>query len=37
MLSRATGFTPFFMVRGSEVVVPTDIDYGSPWVRAYTE
>jgi transposase InsO family protein len=37
MLSRATGFTPFFMVRGSEAVVPTDIDYGSPWVRAYTE
>jgi hypothetical protein len=25
------------MVHGSEVVLPTDIDYGSPWVRAYTE
>jgi transposase InsO family protein len=35
--SRATGFTPFFMVHGSEVVLPTDIDYGSPQVRAYTE
>jgi hypothetical protein len=35
--SRATGFTPFFMVRGSEAVLPTDIDYGSPQVRAYTE
>jgi hypothetical protein len=35
--SRATGFTPFFMVHGSEVVLPTDIDYGSPRVRAYTE
>jgi transposase InsO family protein len=34
---RATGFTPFFMVRGSEVVLPTDIDYGNPRVRAYTE
>jgi transposase InsO family protein len=36
-LSRATGFTPFFMVQGSEAVLPTDIDYGSPRVRAYTK
>jgi hypothetical protein len=35
--SWATGFTPFFMVHGSEVVLPTDIDYGSPRVRAYTK
>jgi hypothetical protein len=35
--SRAVGFTPFFMVHGSEAVLPTDIDYDSPWVRAYTE
>jgi hypothetical protein len=35
--SRATGFTPFFMVHGSEAVLSTDIDYGSPRVRAYTE
>jgi hypothetical protein len=35
--SRATGFTPFFMVHGSEAVLPTDIDYGNPWVRAYSE
>jgi hypothetical protein len=34
---RATGFTPFFKVHGSEVVLPTDIDYGSPRVRAYTK
>jgi transposase InsO family protein len=34
---RATGFTPFFMVHGSEEVLPTDIDYCSPRVRAYTE
>jgi transposase InsO family protein len=33
--SWATGFTPFFMVHGSEAVLPTDIDYGSPRVRAY--
>jgi transposase InsO family protein len=37
MPSRATGFMPFFMVHGSEVVLPTGIDYGSPRVRAYTE
>jgi hypothetical protein len=36
-LSRATRFTPFFMVHGSEAVLPTDIDYGSPQVRSYTE
>jgi ribonuclease HI len=35
--SRATGFTPFFMVHGSEAVLPTDIDYGNPRVWAYTE
>jgi transposase InsO family protein len=34
MPSRVTGFTPFFMVHGSEAVLPTDIDYGSPRVRA---
>jgi transposase InsO family protein len=34
---RATGFTLFFMVHGSKAVLPTDIDYGSPRVRAYTE
>jgi hypothetical protein len=25
------------MVHGSEAVLPTDIDYASPRVRAYTE
>jgi transposase InsO family protein len=34
---RATGFTPFFMVHGSEAVLPMDIDYCSPRVRTYTE
>jgi hypothetical protein len=34
---RTTGFTPFFMVHGSEAVLPTDIDYNSPRVQAYTE
>jgi hypothetical protein len=36
-LCRATGFTPFFMVHGSEAVLPTDIDYGSPRIQAYNE
>jgi hypothetical protein len=33
----ATGFTPFFMVHGYEAVLPTDVDYGSLRVRAYTQ
>jgi hypothetical protein len=35
--SWATGFTPFFMVHGSKAVLPTDINYDSPRVRASTE
>ena len=35
--SRATGYTPFFMVYGAKVVLPTDLDYGAPRVRAYNE
>ena len=33
--SRATGYTLFFMVYGSEAILPTDLDYGAPRVRAY--
>jgi hypothetical protein len=33
-LSRATGFTPFFLVYGVEAVLPTDLEYGSPRTRA---
>ena len=33
--SRAIGYTPFIMVYGSEVVLPTDLDYGAPRIRAY--
>ena len=33
--SRATGYTPFFMVYGFEAVLPTDLDYGAPKIRAY--
>ncbi|XP_039778487.1 uncharacterized protein K02A2.6-like [Panicum virgatum] len=35
--SQATGFTPFFMVYGSEAILPTDLEYGSPRVKAYNE
>jgi hypothetical protein len=36
-LSRATGYTPFFMVYGAEAVLPTDLDYGAPRVMIYKE
>jgi transposase InsO family protein len=35
--SRATGFTPFFLVHGAEAVLPTDLEYGSPRVRGYNK
>ena len=35
--SRATGFTPFFLVYGTEVILPTDLEYGSPRLKAYQE
>jgi hypothetical protein len=35
--SRATGFTPFFLVYGAEAILPTDLEYGSPRVRSYNE
>ena len=28
--SRATGYSPFFMVYGSEAILPTDITFGAP-------
>jgi hypothetical protein len=33
--SRATGFTPFFLVYGAEAILPTYLEYGSPRTRAY--
>jgi hypothetical protein len=33
--SRAIGFTPFFMVYGSKAILPTDLEYGEPRVKAY--
>jgi hypothetical protein len=35
--SRATGFTPFFMVYGSEAILPTDLEYGAPRIKAFDE
>jgi hypothetical protein len=35
--SRATGFTPFFLVYGVEAILPTDLEYGSPRRRAYDD
>jgi hypothetical protein len=34
-LSRAMSFTPFFMVYGFEAILPTDLEYRAPKVRAY--
>jgi hypothetical protein len=36
-LSRAIGFTPFFMVYGSKAILLTDLEYGAPSVRAYND
>jgi hypothetical protein len=33
--NRSMGFTPLFMVYGVEAILPTDLQYGSPSVRAY--
>ena len=35
--SRATGFSPFFLVYGAEAILPTDLEYGSPRTRAYAD
>jgi hypothetical protein len=35
--SRSTGFTPIFLVYGSEAMLPTNVEYGSPRLKAYNE
>jgi hypothetical protein len=35
--SRTTGFTPFFLVYGTEAVLPTNLEYGSPKVQCNDE
>jgi hypothetical protein len=36
-LSRATRFTPFFLVHGAEAILPMDLEYGLPRIRSYDE
>lgn len=35
--SRATRFTPFFLVYGAKAILPTDLEYGSPRLKAYSD
>jgi hypothetical protein len=35
--SRATGFSPFFLVYGAEAILPTDLEYGSSRTRPYDD
>jgi hypothetical protein len=35
--SRATGFTPFFLVYGAEAILPINLEYGSPRMKAYDD
>jgi hypothetical protein len=35
--SRTIGFTPFFLVYRAEAILPIDLEYGSPRLRAYSE
>src|SRR5947207_6375956 len=35
--SRATSESPFFLTYGSEVVLPTELEFGSPRVRNFNE
>ncbi|XP_034591865.1 uncharacterized protein [Setaria viridis] len=35
--SRATSYTPFFLVYSSEAVLPTDVAFGALWIQYYEE
>src|SRR5881394_383565 len=35
--NRATGESPFFLTYGSEAVLPTELEFGSPRVRNFNE
>jgi hypothetical protein len=35
--SRATGFSPFFLVYGAEAILPADLEYVSPRTKAYDD
>jgi hypothetical protein len=32
-VNSATGFSPFFLVHGSEVILPTDVAFGAPQIH----
>jgi hypothetical protein len=36
-VSSTTGFLPFFLVDGSEAILPTDVTFGAPQVQFYEE
>jgi hypothetical protein len=36
-VSSTTGFSPFFLVYGSEAILPTDITFGAPHTQFYEE
>jgi hypothetical protein len=36
-VSSATSFLPFFLVYGSEAVLPTDVAFGAPRIQFYEE